>query len=200
MEEVPVHDETAFYAALGEMLIKWNHAESLLRFMVVWLYELGDKGDILTAHMGSRTLSDAMNTLAEEYSDDILRLHLKHFVSYLDTLRGYRNYYAHGIAIVGFNEKGEPVGTLQETQARGSLTLTQELVSIEKIEAVTVMCQTAAAYGSAIISEMIHRKKLSTAYLGPPLASRQKPPLPDQLKKPRTSLRELRSRHQSSQD
>lgn len=189
--------EAEIYAALGEMLVTWNRTESMVRFIIVWFYGLGDKGDILTAHMGSRTLDDAMNTLAEEFSDNEFKPHLKHFVSYLDTLRAYRNFYAHSIAIVGFNEAGAPIGLAQETQAKGKLLLTQEHVTAEQIRSVTAMCKTLHSYGSAIVANAMREMGAPVPEL-PPLSSLEKPPLPEQLKKTRLRLLELRRQDQAS--
>lgn len=199
MDESPERSEVEIYAVLGEMLIKWNHAEGIVRMLIVWFYGLGDEGDILTAHMGSRGLDDALNTLAEELTDEPYKSHLKHFVTYLDTVRAYRNYYAHSISIVGFTEGGDPVGVLQQTQARGKYLLAQEQVTVEKIRSVITMCQTASRYGAAIVNEVIRQAGVRLPGVQP-LASLEKPPVPAQLKKPQMRLKAQLRPPEASQD
>ncbi len=181
------------------MLVKWNHVESLMRFLVVWLYGLGDKGDILTAHMGNTTLADALTTLTTEFGDETLKPHILHFVAYVDRVRAYRNYYAHGITIVGFIDTGEPVGALQQMQARGQLTLSQEQITVAKIQAVTEMCQVASRYGSAISAHIMRDQDFPIPQTLR-LSLQDKPQLPAQLTKPRLNLREYRRQHSASQE
>ncbi len=195
----PKRSEAEIYTALGEMLVKWNHVESLMRFLVVWMYGLGDKGDILTVHMGNTTLADALTTLTTEFGDETLKPHILHFVAYVDRVRAYRNYYAHGIAIVGFIDTGEPVGALQQMQARGQLILSQEQITVAKIQAVTEMCQVASRYGSAISAHVMRDQdfQIPQTLL---LSLQDKPQLPAQLTKPRLNLREHRRQHSASQE
>jgi len=179
------------------MLIKWNQAENMLSNLICHLYGLGNHGNILVAHMGNVALKDALTTLSFEFSDDVFRDHITHYLAYFDRVREWRNYYVHGILIEA-EVAGERGGYIQQMQARGKLAVTQQFVSVADVNRVTEMCETLRAYGGWINLEP-HRRDPTIDFLKdqPPLASRDKPPLPDRLTKPRAYLLDGRHRPQS---
>ena len=77
------------------MLLAWHSAESWMHGLLTWQLGRGDKMQALTAHIGNVALTDALRTMAADFSTDVIRPHLIHAAEYLDRLREYRNYYAH---------------------------------------------------------------------------------------------------------
>lgn len=175
------------------MLVKWNQAESMLNNMVCTLFGLGNHGDILVAHMGNVALKDAMATLSFEFSDDVMREHIAHFLDLFDRVREWRNYYVHGIVHACVVD-GEAAGFIQMYQARGKLALTQQAVTACQIRKVAEWCEALRQYGGWINLEPIRREGGEFLKDEPPLASRDKPPLPDRLTKPRVNLLDGRRR------
>ena len=177
----------AIYAALGELAVKWNQVELTARSIINYYYRLGDEGEILVAHMGNVTLADALNTLTAEFAEPEEQPYLSHFVTYVDAIRSYRNYYIHGV----INADGD-AGMIQQIQAKGRLTAAAERVSVAQVREVILMCERAATYGAIMVV-------LSVTRGGPDYAetlesaSRHKPPLPPTLRKPRRYLLERES-------
>lgn len=185
-------------AALGRSVIAWNHFEASIEMIIYGLSGGGKRTDVLTAHMSSVTLANVLSTLANDFSSDQLQPHLLHLVEGFERLREYRNYYFHGIRLIGFTEAGEAEGLAQTTSARSRLTLHQASISIAQLNEFTAACRTALGHASAVITEIWEVSKLPGAEL--PGLPPEMPPLPDRMQKPRLFLRDAERQLPSSQE
>jgi hypothetical protein len=121
-------------AKLGEIAVQWNDLEAITQTMLANLV----KGDaaiiILTAHMGSVSLLDALRTLSNEYGSEHIQSHVSHFLDFFEILRGYRNYYVHSIQATGYDLDGSPLGHAFSYSARRRLITHVETIALSQLE------------------------------------------------------------------
>jgi hypothetical protein len=192
-------------ALLGGILLAWNQAENHARaFTGTFLgSDRVDRGRVLTAHMGSTTLFDALSTCANEFAETPLREHLLHFLAYAERVRAYRNYYAHGIAAVIWTQDEEPGGWAMMDSAKGRLAMIDEIITATTLREVLQKIEDLNEYASAITVAMgdeVAVKIYRYHHPEEPLpAWPDKPALPDRLKKPHRYLLEPDSQPQPSE-
>jgi len=118
---------------LGRLAIDWNRLELLTKWMLHGLAGPNEQTAILTAHMGSVTLTDALRTMAAEFGDKKIQPHIEHFLEALGRLRAYRNHYIHGIFEIVNLESG-PVGYSETLSAKARLVSHKDLVEATHLE------------------------------------------------------------------
>jgi len=177
-----------FFCRLGQILVTWNRCEVWARNMVQMLAGGNMRIWVLTVEINAVSLCDALNTLTNDFAPEPVRPHLDHFRRYFDTMRVYRNYYAHGIINVGtFGDGSPPPGILQAFTAKGgALRVSDELVQLDRLSWILAECERLDEYGVKVIG-------LLGSYEPTPDFREQaerleKPPLPAGLSKPREGL------------
>lgn len=177
-----------FLGVLGILVVEWNHAESLLNTLLSFLSGGGTRVAILTAHMNTVAVCQALRTLAnEKLADDDVAPHVLHYTDYFDRLREYRNYYIHGIKAVGFSE-GEAVGIAETVTARERWTLHQLTLSVHDLRQSVELIIDLVRYGSKIMSHLMWTHNNSLPIPEQHRSLSEKPPLPEKLQKPRLFL------------
>ena len=178
-------EEKRFCEKLGAIVIFWNHIESSFQSLVHFAAR-GEDGsnithrlDVLVAHLGNVALAEAMQAISEDHEDE-LGGHLKHAADLFDALRVYRNYYVHGPITFASTETDTAAMMQQLTAKGGSLRLHQGHVARPQLEDFMERLSALMRYLTALT---LHMLELPTT----PLASLEKPPLPDKLE-----LRRLR--------
>lgn len=174
-------DQLHLLARLGEMLLEWNTAEDWLQGLL--LNEMGrsDKMQVLTTHMSNVAVTDALRTLAADFSTPEMAPHLTHAAELFDRLREYRNFYAHASIVQWPDTKGARI-YLHQATARGRFSLSQTFVRGQEIEELIEQCMALSRYASAITGWYPMRGDPDYSQS---LSSLEKPPLPDRLQKPR---------------
>ena len=169
--------------ALGDMTIAWNVAESTYRQLLNIL--IGTPTALIsTAELGARGMDDALTTFANDVLPSPTAQAVHHAVKYMGILRGYRNYYAHGIQLFVQSAQG-PIGIIRVASAKGKAISHDERVPLDKIEFVT---QHAKILGVYLVNVMVY-VGLSQVPKPPPLP--EAPALPAKLVKPHRNLRSL---------
>lgn len=179
-------EEKRFCEKLGAIVIFWNHIEGSFQSLVHFAAR-GSEGpniahriDVLVSNLGNVSLAEAMQAISEDHEGDIGG-HLKHAADLFDALRIYRNYYVHGPITFASTETDTSAMMQQLTAKGGSLRLHQGQVSRPQLEAFMEQLSVLIRYLSALTMEMVELPNRQ------PLASLEKPPLPDKLE-----LRRLR--------
>lgn len=172
---------------LGGILIGWNQIEAQTRGLITAFLKDSPESRIMTAHMGTTTLFDTLNTLGNEFRDADYRDHLKHFRDFAERLRSYRNFYAHGIHVFLATDEGEAGGYAAQETAKGRLASAEALVTTTELRETLIQIDRLTAYGSALLFHSgsenwlkMHRYRHPGEPL-PPLPD--KPALPDRLLK-----------------
>lgn len=182
----PPEGQEEFLAELGTLVMLWNRLEEFARLLIrLVYYEHPDKSDILTAHMGTTSLCNTLRTLSSEFATPESHDRIMHYVTYLEIIREYRNYYVHGI--LGYEEGG---GYLQATSARSRYTLHHETITIEHLRTATRRCWRLHEYGGALFEYLEDRLRAKRKKKTLQLQLPDKPPLPERLQKPRIMFRD----------
>ncbi len=170
-------------AQVGILVVYWNRVEEAARLLVRH-FNRGDRdrSDILTAHMGTNSLCDALRTLSSAYCKSHEQEHIRHYIKLLERVREYRNYYIHGL--LGYEEG---MGQIQTLSARSNLILHAESVDAEDIENIAIRCLEVSRYGINLYERLRQRESARKQKKRlPPLPD--KPPLPNKLRKPQRAL------------
>ncbi|RYG08533.1 MAG: hypothetical protein EON92_16410 [Burkholderiales bacterium] len=91
---------TEMYALLGRMIADWNSLEADMIGMIGLVSGAPDTTNILTAHMGSQAICNALKALAIGRLPEDVADHVNHAVGVFEHLRSYRNQFVHGITAV----------------------------------------------------------------------------------------------------
>jgi hypothetical protein len=97
------------------------------------------KTNILTVELGSVGLEHALNSFAENLLDGEMAKAVRHVVSLFERLRGYRNYYGHGITFVLEKSDG-PVGPVRSISAKGKLIESRDMITIDQLNWLQQQC------------------------------------------------------------
>jgi hypothetical protein len=185
--------ERDYLSAFGRFVIEWNLAESNLRGLLMRLASDNQptfslQAGILTAEMGSITLERALRTYASTIKLGKATEAIEHAAQFYQLLRGYRNYYAHGIvSVLPHEESASIVGRVHTFEAKGKFVVRLEFIAKPALE---------EAHAIALREYVrdIHLQLIAQA-LGPMYADGfelpPKPPLPAQLQKSEQRLGEL---------
>lgn len=197
MAENPYKDDVSrFCVTFTRAVIAWNGAEDAARLILTGTSK-GSIGSLAAiAHIGSRSMDDALLTLADYWNDDATPTlkeaseHICHFIAGLDTLRGYRNFYVHSLRAMGRGRNGDDEfrGVLTATEARGRYAWITQEVRVSELETFMRQCAELESYGSAIANYLTPANALLPPSPKQPLSSLQKPTWPGKLKKSRRYL------------
>src|SRR5215212_3039305 len=90
-------EEHRFCAALGGVVIFWNHVEQAMRTLLqraTVLVSMEHRLMVLISSLGNVALAEAMKAIADDHAEDRAD-HLRHCATLFDAERVYRNYYVH---------------------------------------------------------------------------------------------------------
>jgi len=175
---------------VGRIVFNWNTLEGTITRLLNVLAGGGDNLTILTAHIGNKTISDAVSTFANEFYDGEEREHLVHLLELFDRARRYRNYYIHsfnglGVQFVQVDTKKGPViaadmsaaiARLQGKSARKRLVEHSEEKRPESAKLVARMLKDANSYAARVSLHFKYPEKHALP---------EKISLPEKLKIPR---------------
>lgn len=186
----PRSEHAPILSKVGELASVWNTLEQSIRYLLMFTLERQcpptPLAQILTAHMGSVTLCEALRTAANEFTEGDLQARILHAVSYVEALRGYRNYYLHGFTHVGWRGRetgAEPIGFLQATSAKSRLVEHEETFDLAELSRIAEMFEEGRRFVGEIYSFSRDGDKPHWSQLHGAL--RDMPPLPPPLQKRR---------------
>jgi hypothetical protein len=170
----------AVLSALGDLVINWNFAEMWIRIILVSFIGNNKVADILTLELGAVGIENALNAVASEVSSGEEQDRLGHCASLYCRLRGYRNYYVHGMVFAAAYLDSQPSAGFTFVQsAKGKLKIHSARVEAIQIREVGKACRTLGLYARQIVQ---HRGfYLTEGSAAPPLP--EKPPLPPPVDK-----------------
>jgi hypothetical protein len=179
--------ETTF-AAIGEIVVKWNDAENFMNAILVELCGSNPKTWILTAELGNVGLENALRTAAADIAPIHLREHLDHAIEWFSRLRETRNYYVHGIRRITTDKGGTPLGIIQQVSAKSALVFHNEDLPLDRLRTLSGRINELTIFLLAI-NVYLHQMIAQEHFHGPPPSPLPRmPPLPDRLVKPRRYL------------
>lgn len=173
---------------LGLLVVKWNRLEANAQLMLYGLGGGGERIEALMAHMGTVALTDALRTLGAEFSPELIKPHIAHFLKLFDLIREYRNHYVHGVRILEILDD-KPVGLSQSVSAKARLVFHQTTITEDNLKAMIGHINAASVYGADITAVIWMGGKPDRDFVKARGASfLQMPPLPERLQKPRLFL------------
>lgn len=175
-------DNQTFLISLGRAVMGWNTLEGSLRVLLdVLTEEDGGAGRATVLALSAETsiagLELAVEALAKAVLDKDRMADVKFVVDYLALVRGYRNYYVHGVNHLSTHQ-GSTTSPVLRWSAKRGIKYNIDQVTAEDLEQLANW----SALGSAYIMAMIdwwYPVKLNGQ--APPRPER--PPLPPELKK-----------------
>jgi hypothetical protein len=177
----PSEQTTQLLAEIGRLVITWNGIERELSDLLEILAGLNDEVRAITAHMGSVSICNALQTIANEFLPDDGRDHVLHAVAVFETLREYRNYYVHGIIGLPPEQEIEPVVYTYGVSARGHLILHQGSITKTEIMDCVARAGELLRYVEALCwpaqTLAYHLRTVPSDWTSLP----EKPPQPDRL-------------------
>jgi hypothetical protein len=184
--------EKEYLIAFGEAILAWNRADAALKQLLTGLcggdgIEANLKAGIVVSEMGTRDISYALDSFAENILPEQPAACVKCANDWHGLLSAYRNYYAHNITSVFDIPNVGAAGVILYVTAKGKLVEHQEFVPRQKIEWFSDQCEALRTYISAILHHLF--------WSGPKFDSPQRPlphtpVLPPKLEKPRLLIRE----------
>jgi hypothetical protein len=185
-----VNNFERFYAALGEMIVRWNQAESSMKALLISLSGAEVKaGWILIAELGAVSLEQALKSAARDLAPSDIQAHITQLVNWFSCLREYRNYYTHSIQATVIID-GD--GILSQITAKNGLVLHQETLTASQLSRFTDKIVDFTSYVNDVASHASGDRPTESSRGSQPRPLRQMPPLPDRLQKPRQYLTPLR--------
>ena len=176
---------TSVCEELGRLVVTWNGIELLMRMLVGALSKDPKFVRILTAHMPTTGLCDALKVSASDQTDREIHDRLLDAVSAFEALRSRRNYYVHsiigaqGVTLSATVEAFAMVGDALKVTARRAYTVSHQNIRIEDLRLASADCAALAEYLSAIDGHFSMRAVCREMKV--PL-----PPLPDKFVLPST--------------
>jgi hypothetical protein len=187
-------EEVRFCAALGGVVIFWNHIDWSMRTLLQRATILGSMNErvmVLVPNLGNVALTEAMTAIADDHEEDRAS-HLKHCAALFDAERIYRNYYVHNPFTFLSTESDTKSLAMHVTAKGGALKVHRGHVTAAQLETFHDRLSALGMYIGEIIQDSIDSRG------GKPLSSLEKPPLPDKLELNRLRLIEQRRPLQSS--
>lgn len=167
---------------MGRLVFNWNSLERILVQILNLLTGTFPKNQVVTAHMGTSAICDAMKTVANEFHKDDEQKHILHCVSIFETLRDYRNYYVHGFCHILYVPGGEPKAGFYSKSARSRLVVHRMENDVADIKEVAFQCKEASHYLALVHNYFYYNDKPEYEKL-PSLH-----PLPPKFLKPKAFL------------
>ena len=140
-----------FLAAFGRMMVAWNTTESILRLMLEVLVD-ADRGAgratlyALSAETSGAALETAVASLAPHVLKRPQADEMLYAIKLVGLVRGYRNYYAHGISHV-MGERGQ----ILTVSAKRTIKRHQQAIKTEDLEQVASWCVAASDFMKRLI-------------------------------------------------
>ncbi len=178
----PPNEFDPILAELGRLIFNWNTIERTLTQILNILTGSFPKNQILTAHMSTTAICDALKTVANELHIGEERNHLLHAVSLFEVLRDYRNYYVHGFNTILFVPGDVPRACFNTKSAKSKLTIRRLELTAKQIAEVSFQCMDASGYLALVHNYFYYTDKPEYANL-PKLH-----PLPPRFVKPKEPL------------
>lgn len=114
------------YAAVGRMLADWNSLEWDLVHLIGQIGRAPETTNVLTAHMASQAICDALRALATQNLPADVAKHIRHGVDMFEALRAYRNQFVHRVtAVIGEGPTAVAFTYGMRVNRRGELQLDQ---------------------------------------------------------------------------
>ena len=168
--------------AYGRAMMAWNTTELILRMLLEVLISeeqgagratiLALTSDLSGVALGTAVASLAPHVCAEDRLPDI-----QHALSLIDRIRGYRNYYAHGISYVSVRG-GLPVAPISTWTAKPKIRQHKDSITVADLNQFATWCAETSAYIKCVVEDWY---PLSLDGRTPPPPER--PELPPQCKK-----------------
>jgi hypothetical protein len=103
--DTPEHKQTlwpptewdAHLAMMGRIVFQFNQIEDYHRRTLIHVVGKSVEVEILTAHLGSNTINDALRTIANEILKNPEKDRVNHNIKVFERVREYRNYFVHGM-------------------------------------------------------------------------------------------------------
>jgi hypothetical protein len=190
--------ERQIYTALGYLAIEWNLTEERMRSLLShFMHPQTDHPSvgeprrrghlattIVTIEMGTVGITQALNAIAQSLpsnEQDAIEWTAECF----DRLRGYRNFYIHGITAAAPSSDLGPIGIVIMTSAKGEFAQDKDFIRIEQIADVVSRAIALRTYIGAVLNYLCWTPD---SYL--PVRPRLPvaPPMPERLKKNREYL------------
>ena len=168
--------------AYGRAMMAWNMLEGIVRLVLeVLLEEDGTTGRAsmlaTTAELSGLGLETAVSSLAPHVLDEARAADIAFSIRCVGLLRGYRNYYAHGLSWVS-TYRGETTAPITTWSARRSIRQHTDKITASDLDVFAMRCAEFAAYMKATI-EALYPVTLNGE--GPPEPER--PTAPPECKK-----------------
>lgn len=179
MAESSLDDE--FLIALGNLTIDWNFAESWLKHLLGVFVDHGIVAHILTAELGAVGIENALTAIANDVLGEVPELadRMKYAAKLYARLRGYRNYYVHGIIFhARYMDGSRPAGFTHVLSAKGNVKTQGARLEAFQINEIAVRATHLALFVRALEQYWTHDPEKDER---PPLPD--KPPLPPEVDK-----------------
>lgn len=131
---------------MGRLIFNWNNVEQTLTKILNVLTGTYPKNQILTAHMGTSGICDALRTVATELHEGEEQEHLLNCINIFIRLRDYRNYYVHSFNTIMYFPTGEHKAVFRATSARSKLIAHDLQNDANQISEVAFECKEAHSY------------------------------------------------------
>jgi len=162
------------YALVGEMIADWNSLEFTLVEMIGQVGRSPDVTNILTAHMSSPAICNALKALAIQRLPADLAEHLVHAVAVFEQLRSYRNNFVHNVtAVIETVEEGAAMTYGRRVTPKGEVHVDQGWLYRSDLE---TMRRSQTALSGYLTYLRLHVAKHFDADDEPPQAFRYWPP------------------------
>lgn len=165
---------TDMYALMGRMIADWNSLEADMIEMVGLVSGAPKTTNILTAHMSSQAICNAlralaMNRLSAEISD-----HVVHAVDVFEQLRAYRNQFVHNItAVISDGPDAAAMTHGRRVNAKGQVLIDRGWLHRSELE---TMMASQAELSDYFAYLRLHVRRDFDEKFEPPLAYRHWPP------------------------
>lgn len=144
---------------MGRLIFNWNNVEQTLTRILNILTGIYPKNQILTAHMGTKGICDALKTVAIEFYSGNEQKHLLNCVEIFTRLSDYRNYYVHSFNTIIFLPSGENKAGFRSTSARSKL-LTHDLENdANQISEIAFQCKEVHSYFALVYNYFYYTDK-----------------------------------------
>ena len=193
----------AILADLGRVVTLWNGVERGLRYLLLAITGFNVPERILTVHMGSNALCDALRILANDYLKNDEQGLVLHAIRYFEIAREYRNYIVHSATQTfgASSDGGASVFMYSLSQsARQRYVTHREEIDSDKLAPTIAMIRELSDYINQLYAHFSVREALTPSAIEPRGPLPEKPELPAKLKKPIQYLMDAVSSPPSSQE
>ncbi len=138
---------TEMYAGVGRMVADWNSLESDLIEMIGQISRARPTTDLLTAHMTSQAICNALKALALTRLPAEMAEHVVHAVDFFERLRTYRNQFVHGItAVISDGPKAMAMTHGRRVSPNGHFEIDRGWLHRSELDTMTEACGSLSSY------------------------------------------------------